>query len=148
MVLIPRDPAVPSERKCLGYNLLWFGGLGTFSDNVWIPRETNIIQFFRIATDPCCLAHALEICDFLWTPQWQGIAAERLQRLAPFRRWMDGCFWMPSIDIPVCIYIYNLICILQIYIYIYYVFAVSYAVIYHGLKYGWINQSMAIDKNR
>ena len=26
-------------RKCLGYNLLWFGGLSTFSDSVWIHRE-------------------------------------------------------------------------------------------------------------
>ena len=34
-------------RKCLGYNLLQFGGLGTFSDSVWIHRGT---LFFRRCT--------------------------------------------------------------------------------------------------
>ena len=27
-------------RKCLEYNLLSFGGLSTFSDSVWIHRES------------------------------------------------------------------------------------------------------------
>ena len=26
-------------RKCLGYHLLQLGGLSTFSDSVWIPRD-------------------------------------------------------------------------------------------------------------
>ena len=27
-------------RKCLGYDLLYFGGLSTFSDSVWIHRAS------------------------------------------------------------------------------------------------------------
>ena len=33
-------------RKCLWYNLLWFGGLSTFSDSVWIHRDGIFLVFF------------------------------------------------------------------------------------------------------
>ena len=32
-------------RKCLGYNLLRFGGLSTFSDSVWIHRACFVSQY-------------------------------------------------------------------------------------------------------
>ena len=35
-------------RKCLGYNLLWFGSLSTFSDSVWIHRDMYIIYHIPI----------------------------------------------------------------------------------------------------
>ena len=34
-------------RKCLGYNLLWFGGLSTFSDSVWIHRAYISLNYIK-----------------------------------------------------------------------------------------------------
>lgn len=41
LCLSPMDPSIYLLRKCVGNNLLSFGGLTTSSDSVWIHREVE-----------------------------------------------------------------------------------------------------------
>ena len=66
-------------RKCLEYNLLWFGGLSTFSDSVWIHIYIYIIYIYMH------INININIYIYIWQSSPRGITPTKLYMLFSVR---------------------------------------------------------------